>query len=132
MKRLCPRKEILIVDDDEVSRYYAESVIRKESTFGVCKYRITTASNGADAYEIIEELKPSLIITDLLMFHMNGFELIAKLHASELYKNIPVIVLSCLDDSETRENVDKLKINAFIRKPYTPETLISAIHNLLK
>ena len=113
------RRRVLIVDDEEINREILGNILSDE-------YDITYAENGKQAYELIHERMSmySLILLDLLMPVMNGFELIEKLRSEDDTKGIPVIVMT----SEKEAEVKSINLGAsdFITKPYDmPEVILA-------
>ena len=118
---------ILIVDDDVTTRIILRKMLVKDG------WRIAEAEHGKDAIKCINEEKPELILLDLLMPVMDGFELLKILKADDTWKNIPVIVITSKDLSEEdyaflTENVDRV-----IQKgKYTRKELILRINEAIK
>ena len=113
------RRRVLIVDDEEINREILGNILSDE-------YDITYAENGKQAYELLHERMSmySLILLDLLMPVMNGFELIEKLRSEDDTKGIPVIVMT----SEKEAEVKSINLGAsdFITKPYDmPEVILA-------
>jgi CheY-like chemotaxis protein len=79
---------VLIVDDDEDFRSALGEMLEGEHC------RVLSAQNGKRALEMLEAIRPDLIVADLMMPVMNGWELSAELEKNELLKDIPVVILS--------------------------------------
>ncbi len=94
-------------------------------------YKIVVTQNGEQALEWLSKHKPSLVITDILMPEMNGFELCEKIKSNEHTEDVPVILLTCLSDPS--EIIEGLSCGAdgFISKPYNKAYLLSNIEKLL-
>lgn len=90
-------------------------------------YHVTTASNGNEALKIIPQLNPSLILSDVLMPGMNGYELCSQIKSDENLKHIPVILLTSLSDPEDIIKGLLCGANNFIVKPYDEKYLLSRI-----
>ena len=114
-------KDILIVEDSPTQAEQLRSILERHN------YRVTTASNGKIALAAIARLKPSLIISDIVMPQMDGYELCRRIKMNESYRNIPVILLTAL--SELHDVIRALECCAdnFITKPYNEELLVSTI-----
>ncbi len=113
------KRNILIVDDEEVNRMILGNIL--------CgNYEITYASDGAETLKILSEQKTrySLVLLDLLMPVMDGFEALKEMKADERLANIPVIVMT----SEEPAEVKSIKMGAddFITKPYDSPEVIAA------
>ncbi|MFA6551289.1 MAG: response regulator [Patescibacteria group bacterium] len=94
------KKTVLIAEDDEV-------LLRAlYLLFHEGKYTIASASDGETALKMTERLKPDLVLLDLLMPKMNGFDYLKSVKSNSTLKNIPVIVLSNLGD---KDDIEKAK-----------------------
>ena len=91
-------KSVLVVDDDIMNRKMAEYILKKNG------YEIVTAQSGEECLNLLETQKPDLILLDIEMPQMNGFELMEILQKSETKKKIPVIFLTADRSEETEEN----------------------------
>ena len=85
---------ILVVDDDSANLMLAQKILGKE-------YRIAAANSGMAAFKYLERNKPDLILLDINMPQMNGFEAFEKMKENEEYENIPVIFLTADNSVET-------------------------------
>ena len=109
-------KTILVVEDDEAIRMGLKHLLQFEG------YRVETAWNGQDAMAQLKSKIPSLILLDLIMPVMDGWEVLSALAADEKLAKIPVIVTSAVPD------VEKLKqATDFVRKPIEIEPLLASI-----
>lgn len=115
---------ILVVDDILMNIKYMKILLSKSG------YKVLTAKNGLDALKLIENNKPDLILLDLLMPIMNGFEVLKEL--SKQNSEIPVVVVSAeISDSD----VDKLKelgARDLIKKPVSPGFLLTKIDKIIQ
>lgn len=100
-------KRILIVDDDSSTTESISSFLIETG------YEVKTASNGMEALEVAKEMNPDLIITDIRMPKLNGFELYIVLREMNYKK--PIIFISSYDIHETKE--EKFEVFAHIQKP---------------
>lgn len=112
------KKTILIIDDSEPIRFLLETFLSR-------KYKVVSATDGYSAMLwLAKGNKPDMIVTDIQMPNIDGWELIEHLSANELYNDVPVIVLSGVEaPHESAAN----KIVDFIRKPFDPVNLMSTI-----
>jgi two-component system, chemotaxis family, chemotaxis protein CheY len=117
------KKTVLIIDDSEPIRYLLETFLSR-------KYKVVSAKDGFSAMLwLAKGNKPDLIVTDIHMPHIDGWELIAHLNSNELYNDVPVIVLSGAEAPP--ENVSH-KIANFIRKPFDPVNLMSTVEESMQ
>ena len=118
--------KILVVDDKQ-------SLSEMVAQFLSQSFVVETAINGLVALKMLQEGNiPDLIITDLEMPEMDGFELIEGLKQSGFFKDIPVIVLSCRESSADRIKCLKMGADDYMVKPFNPEELLIRIDNLLQ
>ena len=109
---------ILIVDDSILMRTALKRTI---DMVGIETASITEAGNGKEAIEALGNNPVDLILTDLNMPEMNGFELIQCLKESTEYANIPVIVITTESSDVRIENLQETGIQDYLHKPFTPE-----------
>ncbi len=124
--RLSMKRRILIVDDEEINRLMLGNILEDE-------YEVLLAADGSEALDIAksEKQRLSLILLDLHMPVMDGYEFFEKLKAEEGLKDVPVIVLT----SEKEAEVKSLKMGAadFIPKPYdVPEVIHTRIDRIIR
>ncbi len=114
-------KKILVVDDLAVHRNQAKSILEK---YG---FLIDTAEDGIDALYKLSKCSYDVIITDIEMPNMNGFELLSKLKKTLEYIHIPVVVLSSRDKDKDIRRAKKLKADYYITKPITNDEFLNAL-----
>ena len=102
-------KIAIIEDDAAISQMYRI----KFETEG---YQVETAENGKLGLQLIEKMKPDIILLDLMMPEINGDEMLAKLRATTWGKNIKVIILTNMGESEAPDTLKQLGVSAFIVK----------------
>jgi len=116
---------VLVVDD---KRSLSELI----SQFLGQTYEVTVMENGIKAIAWIQQGNvPDLIITDLEMPEMDGFELIKQVKASGMFSDIPIIVLSCRDNSADRIECLRLGADDYLVKPFNPEELLIRVEKLV-
>ena len=117
--------DILIVEDS------ATQAARIKYLLESYHYKVEVTRNGQQALIWLSKHKPSLVISDIVMPEMNGFELCEKIKSDERIEDIPVILLTSLSDPD--EVIEGLSCGAdsFITKPYNKEYLISNIKKIL-
>lgn len=117
---------ILIVDDLSVNVAILAGIIKEMG------YRPLEAFNGREALHIIRKTLPQLILMDISMPEMNGYELCRILKSNKVTRDIPVIFISALDGSEDRVRGLKAGAVDFIAKPFQPMEVNMRIENQLK
>ncbi|MBI4549329.1 MAG: response regulator [Candidatus Omnitrophica bacterium] len=117
-------KKILVVDDEPGLCALLKNRLMAS------QYDVVLAHNGLEAYDRIRREKPDLVILDVLMPMMTGYELFQKLKAdAEVWGKIPVIVMSARPDM--KHFFDPWNIAAFIGKPFDPQHLLSKVEEVL-
>jgi CheY-like chemotaxis protein len=120
------RATILIVDDDDRNRKLLEVFARNDG------YDTVSAQNGKEALEFAARLCPALILLDLMMPGMDGFEVMSWLKQDPATRDIPVIVVSALDDRASQQRILACGADDFISKPAERWELSLRISKLLK
>lgn len=112
---------VLIVDDVPLNVLLIKKMLTQYT------FEVRTANNGKLALDAVAQKKPDLILLDLLMPVMDGFEVITHLRANDDTKEIPIIVLSALNSEEDITKAFRLGANDFINKPVIMEKLIAGV-----
>jgi CheY-like chemotaxis protein len=94
-------------------------------------YKVSVAYNGTDAATLVENQRPDLIITDLMMPGMNGLELIAYVRALPGASSLPIIIITADASGETHDEGLKAGANLLLTKPFDDDNLINSIETLL-
>lgn len=118
----------LIVDDSETVRAVIAKTLRMA---GLPIHEIFQAGNGKEALDVLAGQWADIVFTDINMPVMDGIEFIDRLHADEMLKSIPVVIVST-EGSETR--IEQLKAKgavAYVRKPFQPETIRKVVEETL-
>ena len=119
-------EQILLVDDDSVSLQVLVATLEG------CGYRLLVASNGVNALQILERVQPALILLDVLMPDMDGFEVCRLIKANPKLASIPVIFLSGLDHSADKVRGLQMGAVDFVTKPYQPDEVIARVSTQVK
>lgn len=117
---------LALVEDNAIMRYMLESYLNDH-------FIVSEFNNGLSFFEWMEETgPPDVIVTDIKMPEMDGFELINLLKKSKLYQDIPVIMLSGLSDSNARIKSLQLGAEDYLTKPFNPAELLLKVQKILK
>lgn len=116
---------ILVVDDSTTN------VVLLEAVFYERGYKIETAYNAKEASVIINKQTPDLILLDLLMPQVNGFDFLKKLRKNRNTKDTPVIVVSAATDEENVNKIMKMGAIDFIKKPIDLNYLVDRVESVL-
>ena len=117
------RPAVLLVDDDTT---LLSVLTRRVSRAG---YDVRTASSGADALKQLEGLWPALLVVDLMMPGMDGFELCRRV---KQLADLPIIVLSAVDASEAKVSALELYAEDYVTTPFDPDELVARIQRVLR
>jgi DNA-binding response OmpR family regulator len=110
---------ILVVDDSQTNNVLLEAVLSEGG------YVTQTAMSASEAWALMYKNPPALVLLDLLMPKISGFQLLERMKAKEAYAKIPVIIVSALSDPETARVLQDMGADDFFSKPLD-------IHGLLK
>lgn len=117
--------KLLVVDDVQTNVLLLKALLGKEG------YGILVANNGQEALEVIRNENPDLILLEVMMPGMDGFEVAERLKSEEFRCEIPIIFLTALDDTQSIVNGFKLGVGDFISKPFRKEELMVRIKHQL-
>jgi two-component system chemotaxis response regulator CheY len=106
------KKTILTVDDSMSVRKFIALALKSGG------YRVISAVDGMDALEILPKEKVDLVITDLNMPNVDGFELVRTIRENPMYGTLPIIILSSLADAQYIERGMQAGANSYIVKPF--------------
>lgn len=120
------KQRILIVDDRPLNIQVIGMILRKKG------FLISIASSGNQALKIIEQDPPDLILLDILMPDMDGYEVCCRLKKNSATREIPVIFMSALTDNADRVKGLRLGAVDYVSKPVEPEVLLVRINTHLK
>ena len=120
------RGKIILVDDSPSVRVMLEDHLQ------AIGYTVYSADNGKRALELLREVTPELVITDVAMPEMDGFDLCRWLRDSPQFRDIPIIILTAA--TEEKDACEGLGLGAadYIRKPFSPRELILRVQNIMK
>jgi len=105
------KNSILIVDDDTSNLMELVSILQPE-------YKIYAVKDGTSALEKANESEPDLILLDVIMPDMNGFEVLARLKQDDKTKDVPVIFITGMNDNESEREGMEIGAADYIRKPF--------------
>ncbi|MDD5432125.1 MAG: response regulator [Candidatus Omnitrophica bacterium] len=120
------KKKILIVDDEK------DLVDSVKIALEVNHYAVFAAYDGEQAFQMVEEVNPDLIVLDIMLPKKDGFQVCEQLKKDPKYANIPVIMLTAKEQEEDIKLAKKVGANAYISKPFEIGLLFYNITNLLK
>ena len=119
-------KKILVVDDEP------SLVMMVESRLKANRYGVIIANNGIECLEKAQTEKPDLILLDIMMPEMDGFQTLEKLRENNQTKSIPVIMLTAKSQLDDVNKAANLGVTDYIVKPFSPVVFLEKIHKALK
>jgi DNA-binding NarL/FixJ family response regulator len=117
---------ILIVDDDTGTRLSVSDYLELSG------YSVVTANDGEEALAIVDNCHPDLIVTDIIMPRMNGYELVRRVRQQPGFRLLPVILLTARTKTQERILGYQSGCDLYLPKPFELEELAAAIRNLLE
>lgn len=118
-------RTVLIVDDDSRNRKLEEALLRADG------YAVQSVDSGAAALATIGSTPPDLVLLDLMMPGMDGFEVIRRMKADPAMQAIPVILVTALDDAASRARAATAGVTDIITKPIDRWELKACLDKLL-
>ncbi len=115
---------VLVVEDDHDTAEFIQTVLRAH-------YRCRLAANGQEGLEQVRQKAPDLVISDVMMPVMDGFEMVRQLKKYVPASTVPIILLTGKSDQQTELESIRLHVDAFISKPFEPNILLSRVEQLL-
>lgn len=119
-------KRVLCIEDE------AEMIDLIRLILGRCGFEVKGANGGLEGLEMIRKEKPDLVLLDLMMPDLDGWEVYQQMKADEATRDIPVIVVTA-----KAQSIDKVlglhiaKVDDYIAKPFSPQELLASIDNVL-
>jgi putative two-component system response regulator len=118
--------KILIVDDESIARITIEALLAAE------KYDLHFAQNGVEGVVLAAQILPDVILLDVMMPGMNGFETCKQIRSMSRLAEVPIILVTALDDRESRMAGLKAGADDFITKPFDIHELLLRIQNMIR
>lgn len=115
-------KEVLVVEDDPEINQLVGAYVQHAG------YRYRQALDGQTGLRCAREHRPSLIILDIMLPDLDGFEVCDRLRKDDDTRHIPVLMLTALDREEHRQRGRKCGAAAYMTKPFDPDDLLRAVH----
>ncbi|MFL6674086.1 MAG: response regulator [Massilia sp.] len=120
-----PRRTIMVVDDSLTVRRVTQRLLEREG------YHVVLAKDGVDALEQMQRAAPDLMVVDIEMPRMDGFDLARHVRGNEATQAIPIVMVTSRTADKHRNHALELGVNAYFGKPYQEPVLLEAIADLL-
>jgi CheY-like chemotaxis protein len=117
--------KILIVDDEEADLRFFEDLLAGEH------YSVAKARDGFEALDLFEKFQPDIVLLDLLMPRLNGYEVCLRLKRNTQTRPIPIIMLTGFDDPDAKARAHQLGVAEFLVKPIEHTKLLAHIRATL-
>lgn len=114
-------KHVLVVDDSPTNRQFAMTLLQKEG------YAVTTAVDGEEALQKVATMRPLLVLLDIVLPKMNGYQVLRQLKTAPETRGIKVILVSSKDQESDRFWGLKQGADDYIAKPYPDAALLAAV-----
>lgn len=118
-------RTILVVDDEPALLRLMEYLLHRQG------YRILTAANGEDALELVRTERPDLVVLDVMMPRMDGYEVAAAIRHDREIASTPIVILTAKAQDQDIERGLAAAVDAYITKPFEPARLSDTVANLL-
>ena len=119
------KKTILIVDDSEFVRSYHSYILQQ------ARFQVITAVDGSDGLEKLYTNSCDLVLTDINMGNMDGYEFIRRVRADRKYSSLPIIIVSTESEGKDKTKGFDAGANLYIVKPSSPEMMIENIRMIM-
>jgi len=113
--------KVMVIDDSKTIRRTAETLLKKEG------FEVITATDGFEALSMIADHQPDLILLDIMMPRLDGYQTCALIKHHKVFRHTPVVMLSSKDGLFDRARGRVVGSDNYITKPFTREELLSAI-----
>lgn len=117
--------KVLLVEDNPDFRAYLQSLIQRD-------YHVQVATNGREGLETLKEYKPDIIVSDIMMPEMNGYEMMREIRKIDNYKHIPFIFLSAKDSENDIQKGLNIGADIYLTKPVQNKLLLTQLKVLLR
>jgi chemosensory pili system protein ChpA (sensor histidine kinase/response regulator) len=114
---------VLVVDDSITVRRVTQRLLQREG------YRVALAADGLQGLEQLRKERPAVVLSDIEMPRMDGFDFVRNIRADAQWRDLPVIMITSRSAEKHREHARQLGVNHYLGKPYAEEELLALIRN---
>ncbi len=118
--------KILVVDDEPPIVRLMGFILARHG------HQILSAVNGEQALEMVREHNPDIVLLDIMMPRIDGYEVARTLRADPKYARLPIIMLSAKAQEEDIQKGIEVGVDEYITKPFSPEHVVHAVHDQMK
>lgn len=116
--------KVLVIDDSDVLRTITVFNLKRAG------FEVYEAVDGMDGLEKMKELRPGVIVLDVMMPRLDGFGVLSKMKEDPELEGIKVVVLTAKGGDDDAEHAKKLGANSFLTKPFSPKALVEVVSRL--
>ncbi|MFM7427644.1 MAG: response regulator [Elainella sp.] len=117
--------QLLIVDDEPGLRQAVQSYLEEEG------FKVDVASNAREGWDLLQKLSPDLVISDIMMPQVDGYQFLKQLRDDPRYQTVPVVFLTARGMTSDRIQGYNAGCDAYLPKPFDPDELVAIVTNLL-
>ena len=114
---------MLVVDDSITVRRVTQRLLLREG------YRVALAADGLQALERLQEERPTVVLSDIEMPRMDGFDLARNIRADATLRDLPIVMITSRIAQKHRDHAIELGVNHYLGKPYSDEELLSLVRH---
>lgn len=120
-----PSGQLLIVDDEPGLRQAVQAYLEEEG------FKVDVASNAREGWDLLQKLSPDLVISDIMMPQVDGYQFLKQLRDDPRYQTVPVVFLTARGMTSDRIQGYNAGCDAYLPKPFDPDELVAIVTNLL-
>jgi CheY-like chemotaxis protein len=117
--------QVMVVDDDDMNREIIEAFLVSEG------YEVVLAHNGRQALTLLQAQRPALVLLDVRMPDMNGYEVCQQIKGNPQTRQIPVVMVTGYDSDEEKQRGQQAGTDAFMSRPFDGDDLLSLVNSLI-
>ena len=117
---------VLLVEDQRTQRELMAQTLTQDGL------QVVSAADGREALQKLQEIRPDVIVLDVVMPNMNGYELLRELRKHPDLAKVPVVVCSVKGEQFDKHWAQRLGSNAYVVKPFEPQDLVGTVRSLLR
>lgn len=114
-------KTVLLIEDNEQNRYLATFLLESRS------FRVVSATDGLSGIESAKELRPDLILLDIQLPRIDGYEVARRFRAEPAFRHVPIVAVTSYAMTGDREKALSAGCDGYIEKPINPETFVDEV-----